>query len=156
MCPMLLHYKCLSVGINKLQFRYIVLVSASYLLKCNSSVSRGILGISFCEFFLTSGKFSASFATRYIENLVWKVKCGASDFAPTARFWQRLYLQRFAEICSAIWLSICRNLMPSLILWVWEVAGKVWDFWEQWEQGRASSFREQILRNLFQSPQCTL
>ena len=97
MYPMLLHCKCLSVGIKKLQFRFIVLVSASYLLKCSSSISRGILGISFCEFLQVSYMFFASSATRYNENLVWKVRCGALDFAPTARFWQRLYLQRFVE-----------------------------------------------------------
>ena len=70
MYPMLLHYKCLSVGIKKLQFRYIVLVSASHLLKCSLSTSRGILGIRFCDFLQVSGKFSVSYATRYIENPV--------------------------------------------------------------------------------------
>ena len=98
MYPLLLHYKCLCFGVKKLQFRYIFLVSASQLLKCSFSVSRGILRISFWNFLQVSDITSASVATRYTENPVRKVICGASFPAPTARFLQRLLLQILTEI----------------------------------------------------------
>ena len=93
MYPMLLHYKCLSVGINKLQFRDIVLISARCLLKCSMAVSRGNTGIPFCEFMQFNGQVSARSATRGMENLAWKVKCGALDFTPNGQKLQRLDLQ---------------------------------------------------------------
>ena len=85
MYPMLLHCKCLSVGINKLQFCDFVLVSALCLLKCSLSISRGKTGIRFCNFMQFSGQVSAGFATRDIQNLVQKVICGALDFMPNGQ-----------------------------------------------------------------------
>ena len=95
MYPMLLRYKCLSVGINTLQFRDFVLVSARCLLKCSMSVSRGNKGIRFYDFMQFRGQISAPFATRDIQNPVWKEICGALIFTPNG---QKSATARFAVI----------------------------------------------------------
>ena len=100
MYPVLLHHKCLCFGVKKLQFRYIFLVSASHQLKCSLSVSRGILRFSFWKFLQVSDVFYASYATRYIENPLRKVKCDASFNAPTARIFQTA---SFADLSEILW-----------------------------------------------------
>ena len=88
------------VGVKKLQFRYIVMLSASHQLKCSLSVSRGNLRFSFWKFLLDSGVYSASSATRYMENPLRKVKCDASFKAPTARIFQTA---SFADLSEILW-----------------------------------------------------
>ena len=100
MYPMLLHHKCLCLGVKKLQFRYIFLVSASQLPKCSLSVSRGILRFSFWNFWQVSDVCSASYATRYIENPLRKVKCDASFNAPTARIFKTA---SFVDLSEILW-----------------------------------------------------
>ena len=119
MYPMLLHCKCLSVGINKLQFRYFVLVSALCSLKRSWSVSCRIWGISFCEFMQFSGQVSASSSTHYMENLVWKVNLRRIGFHAQrsdsgngliCRFFRRFDcdLQELMESNDLIWFGkIC-------------------------------------------------